>query len=109
RLRAVRKQEKSGELTVLSGADPLNLVGILTPEARVPAIAGNRVLFRDGLAIAALEAGAVRRLAHCEMDDASLRTLMLRRYSPHAPQPHWRTPTQREMELLQRKRRPSAA
>ena len=63
RLRAVRKQEKSGELVALSGADPLNLVGILTPDARVPAIAKNRVLFHDGLAIAALEGGEVRRLA----------------------------------------------
>ena len=35
RLRAVRKMEKTGELVVLSAADPLNLVGILTPEARV--------------------------------------------------------------------------
>src|SRR5262249_44713530 len=30
RLRAVRKQEKTGELVALSGADPLNLVGIVT-------------------------------------------------------------------------------
>ena len=50
RLRAVRKLEKAGELVALRGADPLNLVGIVTPEARVPAIAGNRVLFRDGVA-----------------------------------------------------------
>ena len=37
RLRAVRKMEKSGEMVLLSAADPLNLVGIVTPEARVPA------------------------------------------------------------------------
>ena len=54
RLRAVRKQEKTGELLALSGADPLNLVGIVTPDARVASVAPNRVLFRDGLAIAAL-------------------------------------------------------
>jgi hypothetical protein len=36
RLRAIRKMEKIDELVVLSAADPLNLVGILTPEARVP-------------------------------------------------------------------------
>jgi ATP-dependent Lhr-like helicase len=105
RLRAVRKQERSGELVALSGADPLNLVGILTPDARVPAIARSRVLYRDGLAIAALEGGKVRRLADSELEDESLRTLMSRRFSPHGPQPHWRTPTQREMELLYRKRR----
>jgi ATP-dependent Lhr-like helicase len=108
RLRSLRKQEKSGELVVLSGADPLNLVGILTPEARVPAIARNRILFRDGLPVAALEGGEVRRLAPSDLDDASLRTLMLRRYSPHAPRPHWRTPTQREMEVMHKKKRITA-
>src|SRR6185295_20255118 len=35
RLRAVRKMERIDELVVLSAADPLNLVGILTPQARV--------------------------------------------------------------------------
>jgi len=38
KLRAVRRLEKGDELVALSGADPLNLVGILTPEARVPAL-----------------------------------------------------------------------
>src|SRR5207247_5124737 len=57
RLRAVRKSEKIEELIALSGADPLNLVGILTPDARVPALAANRVLLRDGIAIAAVEGG----------------------------------------------------
>ena len=36
----------------LSAADPLNLTGILTPGARVPALTGNRVLFRDGVPVA---------------------------------------------------------
>ncbi|MDF3010851.1 MAG: putative ATP-dependent helicase, partial [Burkholderiales bacterium] len=44
RLRAVRKLDKPGELVLLSAADPLNLVGILTPEARVAAVYRNRVL-----------------------------------------------------------------
>jgi len=78
RLRAVRKLDKSGELVALSAADPLNLVGIVTPEARVAAIAPNRVLFRDGLAIAALEGGELRRLAVSEFDDATLKSLFWR-------------------------------
>jgi ATP-dependent Lhr-like helicase len=81
RLRAVRKLDKSGELVALSGADPLNLVGIVTPEARVAAITPNRVLFRDGLAIAALEGGELRRLAASEFDDDTLKTLFWRRSS----------------------------
>ena len=41
----------------VSGADPLNLAGILVPGATVPALYSNRVLFRDGVAVAALVAG----------------------------------------------------
>jgi hypothetical protein len=79
RLRAIRKLEKGGETIALSAADPLNLVGVITPESRVPAIAGNRVLFRDGVPIAALEGGDVRRLAASELPDETLRTLFWRR------------------------------
>jgi ATP-dependent Lhr-like helicase len=66
----------------ISAADPLNLVGIVTPDARVPAITRNRVLFRDGVAIASLEAGEVRRLGECGLDDHSLRMLLGRRITP---------------------------
>ena len=41
----------------LQWADPLNLAGILTPGPRVTAIAATRVLLRDGVPVAALEAG----------------------------------------------------
>ncbi|HTF14043.1 MAG TPA: hypothetical protein VK643_05200, partial [Burkholderiales bacterium] len=81
RLRAVRKLDKSGELVAVSGADPLNLVGIVTAEARVAAITPNRVLYSDGLAIAALEGGVLRRLASSEFDDYTLKTLFWRRSS----------------------------
>ena len=79
RLRAVRRLPRAGELITLSGADPLNLVGIVTPDARVPATARNRVLLRDGLAIAALERGELRRLADSELGDDALHTLLTRR------------------------------
>ncbi|HEY8555135.1 MAG TPA: ATP-dependent DNA helicase, partial [Burkholderiales bacterium] len=51
-LRAVRRKPKTEQLVSISAADPLNLVGIVTPGARVPALAGNRVLYRDGIPIA---------------------------------------------------------
>ncbi len=63
-LRSLRKLKPSGELIVLSAADPLNLVGILTPGARITAIWPNRILVRDGLALAALEAGQIVKLAN---------------------------------------------
>ena len=92
----MRKPEKSGELVVVSAADPLNLVGILTPEARVPAIQSNRLLFRDGLAIAALEGGETRRLAACELSDEQLRTLFARGSLRQPQQPHLRVASARE-------------
>jgi len=48
-LRGVRKQERSGERVALSAADPLNLVGIVLPGARVPAVRTNTVTYVDGV------------------------------------------------------------
>jgi ATP-dependent Lhr-like helicase len=62
-MRSLRKAPAQGEWVTISGADPLNLVGILTPGPRITAIASNRLLLRDGVPIAALEAGQVIRLA----------------------------------------------
>ena len=56
-LRETRRKPASGELVSLSGADPLNLAGILTPGPKLPALTGNRVLYRDGLPVASLAAG----------------------------------------------------
>ncbi|MBZ5704575.1 MAG: DEAD/DEAH box helicase [Acidobacteriia bacterium] len=50
-LRASRKLPVTGEIIILSAADPLNLVGILVPGERVPAISGKIVTFRDGVAV----------------------------------------------------------
>jgi len=61
-LRETRRQPAAGALLSLSGADPLNLVGILTPGPRLPALTGNRLLYRDGLPIALLAAGEVQFL-----------------------------------------------
>jgi len=100
RLRAVRKLEKAEKLVVLGAADPLNLVGILTPEARVAAIHRNRILFRDGQPIAAMEGGQLRRMADCDLDDSRLRTLLARRSLRHPPALHVRTPTPRDKARL---------
>ena len=54
-LRAMRKSEPAGESITLSAADPLNLVGIVVPGERVPAISGKTVSFRDGVAVTAQE------------------------------------------------------
>jgi ATP-dependent Lhr-like helicase len=78
-LRSIRKLAVTGELVTISGADPLNLAGILTPGRRVAAIASNRLLLRDGVAIASLEAGAVQLLSSesTEVQDVVSRALRL--------------------------------
>src|SRR5262249_53379552 len=63
RLRSLRKTATTGEWVTISGADPLNLSGILTPGPRVTAIASNRILLRDGVPVAALEGGQIIRLS----------------------------------------------
>jgi ATP-dependent Lhr-like helicase len=51
-LRGVRRAPKDGQERVeLSAADPLNLVGVLTPGARVPATLGNRIAYLDGIPV----------------------------------------------------------
>jgi len=51
RLRRVRATKLEGECVRLSACDPLNLVGIVVPGARVPATRGNFVYFADGVAV----------------------------------------------------------
>ncbi|MEX2125689.1 MAG: DEAD/DEAH box helicase [Woeseia sp.] len=50
-LREARKR-KEGESIMLSAADPLNLIGIITPGQRLPALPGNRLLLKDGVPVA---------------------------------------------------------
>jgi ATP-dependent Lhr-like helicase len=59
-LRAVRRREPDGALVALSGADPLNLAGIITPGPRLAALAGNRLLLQDGVPVASYAAGEVQ-------------------------------------------------
>ncbi|MGH7447602.1 MAG: Lhr family helicase, partial [Longimicrobiales bacterium] len=69
-LRSVRRETPTGATVVLSAADPLNLIGIITPESdRVTATQRNRILFRDGAAIAAAEGGRLRLLSGYRDED----------------------------------------
>jgi ATP-dependent helicase Lhr and Lhr-like helicase len=58
-LRETRRRDGAGTWITVSGADPLNLAGILTPGPKIAALAGNRVLYRDGIPVAWLVAGEV--------------------------------------------------
>jgi len=48
-LRRVRREERRGDIVRVSGSDPLNLAGIITPGARVAAVHRNEVVYRDGI------------------------------------------------------------
>jgi ATP-dependent Lhr-like helicase len=48
-LRAVRRTAATGELVRVSAVDPLNLTGIVTPGARIPAVHTKAVVYRDGI------------------------------------------------------------
>ena len=50
-MRTVHRREATGDIVRVSACDPLNLVGILTPGPRVPAVLGNEVLYRDGVPV----------------------------------------------------------
>jgi ATP-dependent helicase Lhr and Lhr-like helicase len=68
-LREIRRRPASGQWVSLSGADPLNLIGILTPGQRLAALTANRVVYRDGLPIAALTGGKAQFLTELETAD----------------------------------------
>jgi ATP-dependent Lhr-like helicase len=62
-LRRTRRLPRNGELVRLSAADPLNLVGILTPGPRIPALRTQYVMYRDGLPVSQGELEREDRLA----------------------------------------------
>ncbi|RQH02759.1 DEAD/DEAH box helicase [Paraburkholderia dinghuensis] len=81
-LRDVRRRgADDGTLVCVSAADPLNLVGTLLPGEKVPTLAGNRVVFRDGLPAATLITGQTRFLGvFDEVTRAALQARLTRPY-----------------------------
>jgi len=82
-LRSIRRAPAEGSLISVSAADPLNLLGIVLPTGRLAAAASNRVLYRDGVPIALMEAREIRFLV--EMNPAEqwqARQALLRRHVP---------------------------
>jgi ATP-dependent Lhr-like helicase len=58
-IRSLKREKRRGELVSVSACDPVNLVGVVTPGRRIPAIPGNRILFRDGEPVARYEGKSV--------------------------------------------------
>lgn len=82
-LREVRRRESDLQLVSLSAADPLNLVGILTPGGRLPALTGNRVLYRDGVPTALYAGGEVKFIEQLDpAEQWQVRGALLKRQVP---------------------------
>ena len=74
-LREVRKRLPDRQTICVCAADPLNVVGTLLPGEKVPAFAGNRIAFQDGVCIATLIAGKFEfapQLSPAERESARL-------------------------------------
>jgi ATP-dependent Lhr-like helicase len=84
-LREARRKPREGHYLSLSGADPLNLIGIITPGARLPSLSGNRLLYRDGVPLALLAGGEVSFLETLPPQEQwQAKNLLLRRHVPAA-------------------------
>ena len=66
RLREVRRAGPDDRLITVSAADPLNLSGIITPGDRVRVVTGNRIVYRNGVPVAAMEGDLLRTLTDVE-------------------------------------------
>ncbi|OOG48630.1 DEAD/DEAH box helicase [Rhodanobacter sp. C01] len=84
-LRAVRQRADDGELVCLSGCDPLNLVGTVLIGDKVPALTGSRVLYRDGVAMAALVGNKLVPLIELSDAEAQAAKHALLRHPPSLP------------------------
>jgi ATP-dependent Lhr-like helicase len=74
RLRQLRRAPKSGDWTVISAVDPVNVCGTAgRGDNKVPLLAGNRIAFRDGIAVAALTGAGLVYL--CDLQSYERRQL----------------------------------
>ncbi|MGH8251681.1 MAG: Lhr family helicase [Steroidobacteraceae bacterium] len=75
-----RARDAAVDRVSFSAAEPLNLVGIVTPGERVPALSGNRVLFEQGIPMAVQAGNGVRFLKEVpERRRWEIRNLLIRR------------------------------
>ena len=68
-LRSVRSRQPGDQLISICAADPLNLTGILLPGIRIPSQGTNRIVFRDGIAVAAKKGLEIKLLQESNSAD----------------------------------------
>jgi ATP-dependent Lhr-like helicase len=85
---------QTGEsLISVSAADPLNLVGIITPGGRITAHTSNRVLYRNGEPLAVLESNETRFLVELSRTmEWKTKSALLRKVTPPQLRAYLRRP-----------------
>jgi len=80
-------------LISVSAADPLNLVGIITPGGRITAHTGNRVLYSNGEPVAVLESNETRFLVELSRTmEWKAKSALLRKVTPPQLRAYLRRP-----------------
>ncbi len=84
---------ESESLISVSAADPLNLVGIITPGGRVTAHTSNRILYRNGEPVTVLESGETRFLLELSRTmEWKAKSALLRKATPPQLRTYLRRP-----------------
>jgi ATP-dependent Lhr-like helicase len=92
-VRSIRRAPAVENLISISAADPLNLVGIITPGGRITAHSGNRVLYRDGVPVAVLEGNETRYLVELSRTiEWQAKAALLRKATPPQLRSYLRRP-----------------
>ncbi len=79
-MRDGRRNADKVDWAAVSGADPLNLVGIITPGDKLAAISNNRLLYRNGVPVAIITQGEIQFLEELEKSEMQqARDVLLRR------------------------------
>jgi ATP-dependent Lhr-like helicase len=84
-LRETRRAPLAGQYVSVSGADPLNLIGTVLPGAKVAALTTNRILYRDGVAIATWSGGDVQWIEAVGMAEARVAEQILTKRQAGSP------------------------
>ena len=68
-----RSRALVGSLIVICAADPLNLIGIITPGERIRAVGATRIAYRNGIPVSLMEGEYVRPLT--DLDESAALTV----------------------------------
>ena len=67
----MRRSAVTDRLITISGADPLNLAGIITGDDRIRASASTRLVYRNGVPVAAMEGDMLRTFGTLDRETAA--------------------------------------